>query len=34
MGIRNWVLMGVWTLLGVIMYLGYGYRNSRLKHPR
>jgi APA family basic amino acid/polyamine antiporter len=31
MGIRNWVLMGIWTLLGVLMYTAYGYRHSRLK---
>ncbi|NID05801.1 amino acid permease [Luteibacter jiangsuensis] len=31
MGVRNWVLMGVWTAVGVIVYLAYGYRHSRLK---
>jgi APA family basic amino acid/polyamine antiporter len=34
MGIRNWVLMGIWTVLGILMYMVYGYRNSRLKRPR
>jgi APA family basic amino acid/polyamine antiporter len=31
MGVRNWVLMGVWTVLGVVMYVAYGYRHSRLR---
>jgi APA family basic amino acid/polyamine antiporter len=31
MGVRNWLLMGIWTVLGVLVYLAYGYRHSRLK---
>jgi hypothetical protein len=27
-------LMGIWTVLGILMYMVYGYRNSRLKRPR
>jgi APA family basic amino acid/polyamine antiporter len=33
MGIRNWVLMGVWTVLGVVVYFTYSYRHSRLRRP-
>ena len=27
----NWSLMGLWTLLGLVIYFGYGYRHSRLR---
>ncbi|MFO1507114.1 MAG: amino acid permease [Lysobacterales bacterium] len=27
----NWTLMGLWTLCGVAIYFGYGYRHSRLR---
>jgi len=27
----NWMLMGIWTVLGLGIYFGYGYRNSRLR---
>jgi APA family basic amino acid/polyamine antiporter len=34
MGVRNWILMGIWTAVGIVVYLVYGYRHSRLKrHP-
>ena len=26
----NWALMGVWTLIGLLIYFGYGLRHSRL----
>lgn len=28
---HNWMLMGVWTLVGFALYFGYGYRHSRLR---
>lgn len=28
---HNWMLMGVWTLCGFVVYFAYGYRNSRLR---
>ena len=27
----NWMLMGVWTLIGLAIYFGYGRRHSRLR---
>jgi APA family basic amino acid/polyamine antiporter len=27
----NWTLMGLWTLLGFVIYFGYGYRHSLLR---
>ncbi|HEX7128557.1 MAG TPA: amino acid permease [Rhodanobacteraceae bacterium] len=27
----NWTLMGLWTLFGLVIYFGYGYRHSRLR---
>jgi APA family basic amino acid/polyamine antiporter len=27
----NWTLMGVWTVLGFVVYFGYGYSHSRLR---
>jgi basic amino acid/polyamine antiporter, APA family len=29
LGLRNWVLLGVWTALGVIVYFAYSYRHSQ-----
>jgi len=31
MGVRNWILMAVWTVLGIAMYMAYGYRHSRMR---
>ncbi|QWT21460.1 amino acid permease [Bacillus sp. NP157] len=33
LGLRNWVLLGVWTLLGVIVYFAYSFRHSRIRRP-
>ncbi|MFD2722081.1 amino acid permease [Hymenobacter monticola] len=30
LGISNWTLFFVWLLIGLAVYFGYGYRNSRL----
>jgi APA family basic amino acid/polyamine antiporter len=27
----NWSLLLIWTAIGVVVYFGYGYRNSRLR---
>jgi APA family basic amino acid/polyamine antiporter len=29
----NWTLMGAWTVLGIAIYFGYGYRHSKLRVP-
>jgi APA family basic amino acid/polyamine antiporter len=28
---HNWMLMGLWTLAGLVVYFGYGYRHSLLR---
>jgi APA family basic amino acid/polyamine antiporter len=30
----TWIRFGVWTIIGVIVYLGYGMRHSRLANAR
>ena len=30
LGISNWTLFFVWLLIGLIVYFGYGYKNSKL----
>jgi hypothetical protein len=30
LGVHNWIGFGVWLLIGLVIYFGYGYRNSRL----
>jgi APA family basic amino acid/polyamine antiporter len=27
----NWTLMGIWTVVGFVIYFGYGYSHSRLR---
>ena len=29
----NWSLMGLWTVVGLLIYFGYGYRHSHLRRP-
>ncbi|MCD7099479.1 amino acid permease [Stenotrophomonas sp. MMGLT7] len=31
MTLHNWMLMGLWTAGGLLLYFGYGYRHSRLR---
>jgi len=33
LGISNWTLFFVWLLIGLAVYFGYGYKNSRLGKP-
>jgi len=30
----QWLLMGIWTLIGLAIYFGYGYRHSQLRRAR
>ena len=30
LGISNWTLFFVWLLIGLAVYFGYGYKNSKL----
>lgn len=32
LGISNWTLFFVWLLIGLAVYFGYGYKNSKLNH--
>lgn len=32
LGLRNWVLLGVWTTLGVIVYFAYSFGHSKNRH--
>ncbi len=31
MNLGNWIRLGAWTTLGLLIYAGYGYRHSRLR---
>jgi len=31
MTLHNWMLMGVWTFVGFVIYFFYGFRHSRLR---
>ena len=31
MNLANWLLLGAWTALGMLIYVGYGYRHSALR---
>jgi len=31
MNAGNWMLLAGWTALGMLIYVAYGYRNSRLR---
>lgn len=30
MGLKNWIVFAVWLLIGLVIYFGYSYRNSKL----
>ncbi|MDI9310532.1 MAG: amino acid permease [Limnohabitans sp.] len=32
MAVSNWMWFGVWLLIGLVVYLAYGYRNSKLNN--
>jgi hypothetical protein len=32
LGINNWIRFGVWLLIGISIYLIYGYKNSKMKN--
>ncbi|MGO4703829.1 amino acid permease [Dyella sp. 2RAB6] len=31
MNLANWILLGAWTALGMLIYIAYGYRHSRMR---
>ncbi len=31
---ESWWRFGIWLAVGLVVYLSYGYRHSRMKHPR
>lgn len=31
MGLMNWLLLGAWTAIGMLIYFGYGYHHSKLR---
>jgi APA family basic amino acid/polyamine antiporter len=33
LGWTNWLRLGVWLALGLMIYFFYGKKNSRLNHP-
>jgi APA family basic amino acid/polyamine antiporter len=33
LGINNWTMFFIWLLLGLAIYFGYGYKNSKLGNP-
>ncbi|MEJ7662872.1 MAG: amino acid permease C-terminal domain-containing protein [Hymenobacter sp.] len=34
LGISNWTMFFVWLLLGLVVYFGYGYKNSKLSQSQ
>ena len=33
LGINNWTMFFIWLVIGLVIYFGYGYKNSRLGRP-
>lgn len=33
-GFRNWVVFSIWLIMGLVIYFGYSYRNSKLNHVK
>jgi hypothetical protein len=33
-GFRNWVVFSIWLMMGLVIYFGYSYRNSKLNHVK
>ena len=33
-GFRNWVVFSIWLLMGLVIYFGYSYRNSKLNNMK
>ena len=31
LGVHNWIGFGIWLLIGLVIYFGYGYKHSRLR---
>jgi hypothetical protein len=34
MAVSNWKWFGIWLLIGLVFYFGYGYKNSTLKSQK
>jgi len=33
LGVTNWMRFGIWLIIGLVLYLSYGSRKSKLNHP-
>jgi APA family basic amino acid/polyamine antiporter len=33
LGISNWLRLGVWLVIGLILYFAYGIKHSKLNNP-
>ena len=34
LGLSNWIGFSIWLLVGLVIYFSFGYKHSRLAHPK